>query len=140
MKEEIQCLNIEIHRVVTKIKAEDKYLQRAVSDLTDHNPLLAHQIEKYCLERARFDTIHMQHFHALARHPSCSGNLKPGDVVYNLQRTELGLSTIDNSIDVDDAKHNGNHSDEEDKDEEEEEIMEIQKQQEIESIMLAFTD
>ncbi len=82
----------------------------------------------------------MQCFHALAGHPSCSGNLKPGDVVDNLQRTELGLSTIDNSIDVDDAKHNGNHSDEEDKDEEEEEIMEIQKQQEIESIMLAFTD
>lgn len=49
------------------------------------------------------------------------------------------MSTIDDSIDVDDARNDGGHSDEEEE-EEEEEIMEIQKQQEIESIMLAFTD
>lgn len=57
-------------------------------------------------------------------------------MVDNSQQAELGLSTIHDSIDVDDARHNASHSDEK----EEKKIMEIQKQQEIESIMLVFID
>ncbi|PBK80468.1 hypothetical protein ARMGADRAFT_1048995 [Armillaria gallica] len=49
-QEEVHRLNIEIHRFVTKIKAEEKYLRRAVDELKVNDPSLSYQVKKYRLE------------------------------------------------------------------------------------------
>lgn len=131
--EEIHQLNIEIRQVITKIKAEDTYLRQAVDQLKDQDPLLSYQVEKYCLEHAWFNVIHMRRFHALAWHPSFSGSMKPGEVADNQQREELGLSFLDAATEY----YEGDADDSED-DEECEEVTETQRQQDIESIMAAF--
>ncbi|PBL04557.1 hypothetical protein ARMGADRAFT_1071001 [Armillaria gallica] len=84
-QEEVHWLNIEIHRFVTKIKAEEKYLQQAVDEL---------------------------------------------------KREELGLSALDDATD----HHEGDTNISDDEEEEGEEVAETQKQQDIESIMTAFSD
>ncbi len=78
----------------------------------------------------------MRCFHALARHPSFSGSLKPGEVADSHQQEELGLSALDDATD----HHEGDTNISDEEEEEGEEVAETQKQQDIESIMTAFSD
>ena len=70
------------------------------------------------------------------KHPSFSGSLKPGEVADNHQREELGLSALDDATD----HYKGDTNISDDDEEEGEEVTETQKQQDIESIMTAFSD
>ncbi|SJL18705.1 uncharacterized protein ARMOST_22304 [Armillaria ostoyae] len=107
-QEEVHQLNIEIRRVITKIKAEEKYLRQAIDELKVNDPSLSYQVEKYRLERAQFDDTW----------------------------EELGLSALDDATD----HYEGDTNISDDDEEEGEEVTETQKQQDIESIMTAFSD
>ncbi|KAF8518833.1 hypothetical protein BU17DRAFT_48296 [Hysterangium stoloniferum] len=77
-REEIQHLNIEIHRVVTYIQDENSFLQVKEVEVRKINPALAHQVAKYRLERGCFNEQHMHRFKKLASLPEFTGSIKPG--------------------------------------------------------------
>ncbi|KAF7374152.1 hypothetical protein MSAN_00296900 [Mycena sanguinolenta] len=77
-REEIQRLNIEIKRVVTWIRDEDRFLRKKEAEYQDTDPLLAVQISRYRRRRARSDDNHMQRFWALAKTPGFTGSVVPG--------------------------------------------------------------
>ncbi|KAJ7306958.1 hypothetical protein DFH08DRAFT_918538 [Mycena albidolilacea] len=70
-REEIQCLNIEIKRVVTWIDNEDRFLRKKEEELKETDPLLA-------VQRGRSDLYHMHRFWALAKVPGFTGSVVPG--------------------------------------------------------------
>lgn len=77
-REEIQRLNIEIRRVLTHMRDEDKFLRYkdSVTRLTD--PSLAHQIYIHRMEKGRFMEIHRKRFSKLLRLPGFTGDLSYG--------------------------------------------------------------
>ncbi|KAK1232440.1 hypothetical protein PQX77_004416 [Marasmius sp. AFHP31] len=80
-QEEITRLNVEIHRLVTSIRDEDTFLQSMHRQTLPTNPPLAHQIENYRLERARFNHLHMDRLTKLSRMKGFTGSLAPGESV-----------------------------------------------------------
>lgn len=126
-REEIQRLNVEIRRVVTYIRDEDKILRSKEADISLENPGLAHQVKLYRMERGRFNARHMERFRKLASLPGFSGSIIPGT------STELGRD-VDKSMDVDDKDVDGhqvgvdtaNDADSEEDDEDDQEEEEIQ--------------
>ena len=61
-REEIECLNIEIRRVLTHMHDEDKFLQYKESVVWPTNPSLAHQIYIHQMEKGRFTEFHRKRF------------------------------------------------------------------------------
>ncbi|KIK13838.1 hypothetical protein PISMIDRAFT_17711 [Pisolithus microcarpus 441] len=51
-EEEVICLNVEIHQVVTYLIDEDQYLRACEALYQDANPTLAYQISRYCTIRS----------------------------------------------------------------------------------------
>ncbi|KAF8340071.1 hypothetical protein F5887DRAFT_823052, partial [Amanita rubescens] len=72
-REEIDWLNIEIRQVVTYIADETTFLRAKESSLAQTNPLLAHQIALYRLERGRANTTHSTRFAKLAKNSKFTG-------------------------------------------------------------------
>ena len=95
-REEIQCLNVEIARVVTYIQDEDKFLCSKEADIMLVSPGLARQVKIHRMERGHFNAQHMEHFGKLASLPGFSGSIVPGISI------ELGRD-VDNTMDVDNA-------------------------------------
>jgi len=54
-REEIERLDIEIPRVITNIRDERRYLLKKEAEVLVTNPVLAHQIALYRMERGCFD-------------------------------------------------------------------------------------
>jgi hypothetical protein len=77
-RNEIQRLDVEIKQLITQMQDEERFLRRHIDLLSSVNPLLAHQIFLYSLDRARFNDIHRQRLHRLSSLPGFSGNLIPG--------------------------------------------------------------
>jgi hypothetical protein len=95
-REEIQRLNVEIRRVVTYMRDEDKFLRSKEDDIMLVNPGLARQVKIYRMERGRFNAQHMERFRKLASLPGFTGSIIPGT------STEL-CRGVDNTMDIDDA-------------------------------------
>jgi len=77
-REEICRLNIEVRRLVTYIRDEDKYLRECEDRLTVANPALAHQIAIHRNVRGRFNFRHLNRLHDISKLPGFTGTLVPG--------------------------------------------------------------
>ena len=80
-EEEIARLNIEIHRVITHLQDEERFLQAREDCLQKTDSTLAHQLCHYRLQCGRFNGLHWQHFRKLTSMPSFTGTLEPGITV-----------------------------------------------------------
>ncbi|KAJ7799715.1 hypothetical protein B0H14DRAFT_3491386 [Mycena olivaceomarginata] len=86
-REEIRRLNVEIPRVVTWIRDENRILRRKEAELnsvegkTEEEAAadqgMAVQVRLYRERRGRFDEAHMRRFWALARTPGFTGSVMP---------------------------------------------------------------
>ncbi|KAG1840303.1 hypothetical protein DFJ58DRAFT_718410 [Suillus subalutaceus] len=77
-REEICRLNIEVRRLVTYIRDEDKYLRVCEDRLTVANPALAHQIAIHRNIRGRFNSRHIKRLNDISKLPGFNGTLVPG--------------------------------------------------------------
>jgi hypothetical protein len=87
-REEIRRLNVEIPRVVTWIRDENRVLRRKEAELSsaegkteeeaDADQGMAVQVRLYRERRGRFDDTHMRRFWALAKTPGFTGSVMPG--------------------------------------------------------------
>ncbi|KAJ7251888.1 hypothetical protein C8J57DRAFT_1437455 [Mycena rebaudengoi] len=79
-REEILRLNIEIRRVVTKIRDERVFLLEKEAEVRQTDPGLAFMIRLHRRERGRFDEVHMKRFRKLADQAKdhFTGTLVPG--------------------------------------------------------------
>ncbi|KAJ7326440.1 hypothetical protein DFH08DRAFT_916887 [Mycena albidolilacea] len=87
-REEIRRLNVEIPRVVTWIRDENRVLRRKEAELnstegktledTETDRGMAVQVRLYRERRGRFDDTHMQRFWGLAKTPGFTGSVMPG--------------------------------------------------------------
>jgi hypothetical protein len=88
VREEIRRLNVEIPRVVTWIRDENRVLRRKEAELnsTEGKTLedaetdrgMAVQVRLYREQRGRFDDTHMRRFWGLAKTPGFTGSVMPG--------------------------------------------------------------
>lgn len=81
-REEIKRLNVEIRRVVTYINDETDFLRAKEANVTQDNPILAHQIFLYQTERGRAHGLHMERFRKLSKHSGFTGNITPGQSIH----------------------------------------------------------
>ena len=82
--EEIKRLNVEIRRVITYIVDETEFLRAKEAILAKSNPIFAHQISVYRMERGRANALHVQRFEKLAKNPQFTGNITPGRSVLSI--------------------------------------------------------
>ncbi|KAJ7866792.1 hypothetical protein B0H14DRAFT_2347310, partial [Mycena olivaceomarginata] len=107
--EEIKRLNVEIPRVVTWIRDENRFLRKMERILRRMGTWLC-TVRLYRQQRGRFDAGHLKRFHELARMPGFTGSLRCGVAVEHrdLQeqlrelRTELARGDGEDEMDVDD--------------------------------------
>ncbi|KAJ7781733.1 hypothetical protein DFH07DRAFT_728833 [Mycena maculata] len=77
--EEIERLNVEIHRFVTYMHDEDDFLTRQEDRLReDGDEGMAHQVRLVRMERGRFTSLHMSRFAKLSKMGGFTGDLMPG--------------------------------------------------------------
>ncbi|KAJ7462181.1 hypothetical protein B0H11DRAFT_1735562 [Mycena galericulata] len=90
-REEIKRLNVEIPRIVTWIRDENRVLRKKEAELrrvegkseeeVEADRGMAVQVRMYRERRGRFDDGHMRRFWALAKTPGFTGSLVPGTSV-----------------------------------------------------------
>ena len=129
-REEIQRLNVEITRVVTYIRDEERFLRSKEAEVMLVNPGLARQVKIHRMERGRFNARHMERFRKLAFLPGFSGSIIPGSSI-ELGRDVHNAMDVDNAAEVSGQGGDGDTAniaeadDEDDDDEEDEEIQAI---------------
>lgn len=77
-REEIERLNVEVRRVATYIRDEDRFLQHAEQKIQESNPHLAYQIHLHHAVKGRFKTHHSCRLLEISRLPGFSGDIRPG--------------------------------------------------------------
>jgi hypothetical protein len=77
-KEEISRLNVEIRRVATYLRDENRYLRTCETQIQEFNPQLAHQVALHRMERGRFDAHHLRHLTQISQLPGFTGSILPG--------------------------------------------------------------
>jgi len=82
-REEIQRLNIEIRRLVTYVRDEEKYLCECESRLKAIHPGLAHQVSRQRNVCGRFTLKHLKRLGDMISLPGFSGTLVPGESMMN---------------------------------------------------------
>jgi hypothetical protein len=92
--EEIQCLNVEVHCVVTYIQDKDAFFCLREAEVRQVNPGLVHQVKIHQRERGCFNKQHMCCFRKLASLPGFTSSIKPGISVGS-------GGGVDNTMDVD---------------------------------------
>jgi hypothetical protein len=83
-QEDIKRLDVEIRRVITYIVDETEFLRAKEAVLVKSNPIFAHQISVYRMERGRANSLHVQRFEKLAKHSRFTGDITPGQSVLPL--------------------------------------------------------
>ena len=78
-QEEIQRLNVEIRRVITYIRDEERFLRACEEKIKIIHPILAHQISQRHKVHSQFNSIHMKHFRDISMLPGFSGVLATGE-------------------------------------------------------------
>ncbi|KAJ7747908.1 hypothetical protein DFH07DRAFT_869390 [Mycena maculata] len=77
--EEIERLNVEIHRFVTYMRDEDNFLIRQEDRLREEGDEgMVHQVRLVRMERGRFTSLHMSRFVRLSKAGGFTGDLVPG--------------------------------------------------------------
>jgi hypothetical protein len=77
--EEIQRLNVEIHRLITYMGDEARFLAIEEGHLQEEGKEgLALQVWLLCMERTRFTDVHMERLTKLSKEPGLMGDLVPG--------------------------------------------------------------
>ncbi|KAJ7735271.1 hypothetical protein DFH07DRAFT_870772 [Mycena maculata] len=88
--EEIQRLNLEIHRFVTYMVDEEAFLAREEECLrTEGNEGIAQQVRLLRMERGRFTSLHMKRLVKLSKLPGFTGNILPGVSVSKERHTPV---------------------------------------------------
>ncbi|KAG1834285.1 hypothetical protein DFJ58DRAFT_719367 [Suillus subalutaceus] len=77
-REEIQRLNVEVRRLVTYIRDEDKYLWTCKDQLKVTSPAIAHQIAIHRNARGRFNSRHLRWLHEISKLPGFSRTIVLG--------------------------------------------------------------
>ncbi|KAJ7782103.1 hypothetical protein B0H14DRAFT_3095747 [Mycena olivaceomarginata] len=114
-REEIKRLNIEIRRVITWIRDENRFLRRMERSMRAIEGKTEEQIEVDALmavQRGRFDAGHLENFRKLARTPGFTGSLRCGvpvehrEVEHRLRdlRAQLGDDTGADEMEVDEEE------------------------------------
>ncbi|KAJ7734061.1 hypothetical protein B0H14DRAFT_3097692 [Mycena olivaceomarginata] len=103
-REEIQRLNIEIRRVVTWIRDENRFLLDQEESLrseegkspedAEMDRLLAVQVKLYRERRGRFDRTHIQRFQKLAHLNGFTGTIRSGTAVERAGSEVLGCNGL----------------------------------------------
>jgi hypothetical protein len=88
--EEIQCLNVEIRRLVTYMGDEARFLTVEEGRLREEGEEgLALQVQLLRMERARFTSIHMERLTKLSKEPGFTGDLVPGVSICRKRHTRV---------------------------------------------------
>ncbi|KAI6114255.1 hypothetical protein F5141DRAFT_1213394 [Pisolithus sp. B1] len=77
-KEEIKCLNIKIHRVITFMCDEEHFLRTCEEKINNIHPTLGHQVSQCCKLHSQFNGSHLKHLHDIAMLPGFAWTLIPG--------------------------------------------------------------
>ncbi|KAJ3742750.1 hypothetical protein EV360DRAFT_57744, partial [Lentinula raphanica] len=81
-EEELDRLHVEIKRLFTYMRDEERLLCGKADEIEDDDPALALQIRLYWEEKSRFNTLHKQRLHAIKRldgfDPSDCRHFQPG--------------------------------------------------------------
>ncbi|KAF8327310.1 hypothetical protein F5887DRAFT_1083856 [Amanita rubescens] len=110
--EEIGRLNIEIRCVVTYMADETVFLRVKEDSLAETDPLLAHQIAVYRMERGRANATHAVRFAKLAKDPSFTGQITKGRSIHLPAESHKGTSgDINIDVDEDNAGEIDTHED-----------------------------
>ncbi|KAI6032301.1 hypothetical protein BKA83DRAFT_4558705 [Pisolithus microcarpus] len=80
-EEEIVRLNIEIRRVVTYMRDEDRFLRTCEEKIGNIYPALAHQVSRRRKLHSQFNGSHLKRLHDIAMLPGFSGILHPGESI-----------------------------------------------------------
>ncbi|KAI6010375.1 hypothetical protein BKA83DRAFT_4467509 [Pisolithus microcarpus] len=78
-EEEIKRLNIEIRRVITYMRDEERFLHTCEEKISNIHPALAHQVSQRCKLHSQFNGSHLKRLHDIAILPGFSGTLHPGE-------------------------------------------------------------
>ncbi|KAJ7770254.1 hypothetical protein DFH07DRAFT_735608 [Mycena maculata] len=88
--EEIQQLNVEIHRFVTYMVDEEAFLAREEGCLRmEGNKGIAQQVRLLRMERGRFTLLHMKRLVKLSKLPGFTGSILPGVSVSKERHTPI---------------------------------------------------
>ncbi|KAI6120039.1 hypothetical protein EDD16DRAFT_1692465 [Pisolithus croceorrhizus] len=77
-KEEVVCLNVEIHHIMTYLIDKDHYIQACEALYQDAHPALAYQISRYHTIHSRFTPLHLHYLEKISHLPGFNGMLSPG--------------------------------------------------------------
>ncbi|KAI6036168.1 hypothetical protein BKA83DRAFT_4041721, partial [Pisolithus microcarpus] len=77
-EEEIECLNVEIRRVITYMRDEEHFLRTCKEKISNIHPTLGHQVSQCHKLHSQFNGSHLKHLHDIAMLPGFSGTLIPG--------------------------------------------------------------
>ncbi|KAI6001444.1 hypothetical protein EDD15DRAFT_2361851 [Pisolithus albus] len=77
-EEEIERLNIEIHRVITYMRDEECFLRTCEEKINNIHPALGHQVSQHRKLHSQFNGSHLKRLHDIAMLPGFSGTLIPG--------------------------------------------------------------
>ncbi|KAI5985883.1 hypothetical protein EDD15DRAFT_2175514 [Pisolithus albus] len=78
-EEEIERLNIEIHRVMTYMCDEECFLKTCEEKINSVHPALAHQVSQRRKLHSQFNASHLKCLHDIASLPGFSGTIYPGE-------------------------------------------------------------
>ncbi|KAI6017609.1 hypothetical protein BKA83DRAFT_4058793 [Pisolithus microcarpus] len=78
-EEEIERLNIEIRRVITYMRDEERFLRTCEEKISNIHPALAHQVSQRRKLHSQFNGSHLKRLHDIAILPGFSGTLHPGE-------------------------------------------------------------
>ncbi|KIK14545.1 hypothetical protein PISMIDRAFT_31905, partial [Pisolithus microcarpus 441] len=77
-EEEIECLNVEIRRVITYMRDEEHFLRTCKEKISNIHPALGHQVSQCHKLHSQFNGSHLKHLHDIAMLLGFSGTLIPG--------------------------------------------------------------
>lgn len=82
-EEEIRRLNVEVRRLATWIRDEERYLAACEAQVRAFDVPLAYQIKIYRREQSRFTRLHSQCLQDISRLRGFSGTIRPGHALDN---------------------------------------------------------
>ncbi|KAI5984422.1 hypothetical protein EDD15DRAFT_2375241 [Pisolithus albus] len=77
-EEEIERLNVEVRRIVTYLRDEDRYMKACIAQLQIDHPPLAYQAQHYYNVRARFTSHHLRLLAEISGLHGFTGIILPG--------------------------------------------------------------
>ncbi|KAF8498467.1 hypothetical protein BU17DRAFT_13951, partial [Hysterangium stoloniferum] len=76
--EELKCVVIEAHHLLTWTYDEEAILEATINELNQSNPALAHQLSKWYKLLTAINQINRTHIYAMHALPNYTGSRTPG--------------------------------------------------------------